>query len=145
MIQEINKWLTINSNSDWEHEYGIRILSTDIPGWSIEIDLNETCLSEASYSYSETSNNSHLEIIIDNKKFKGYCSLGNFNKCLSHFFNEVICKLSDKEFEYEIFVSFEYKNLLFYSPVYCRITKNLKLEVVRIFIFVCTCSFDEIL
>ncbi|MEU1212740.1 Imm53 family immunity protein [Streptomyces sp. NPDC005790] len=38
----IPSWYASNCDGEWEHEYGIRMATTDNPGWHIEIDVSET-------------------------------------------------------------------------------------------------------
>ena len=39
-------WFARQCDGDWEHMYGIKIETTDNPGWSIEIDLRDTNLED---------------------------------------------------------------------------------------------------
>ena len=38
----LEKWYRQQCNGDWEHSWGIKIDTLDNPGWTIEINLNET-------------------------------------------------------------------------------------------------------
>ncbi|MFJ2027030.1 immunity 53 family protein [Streptomyces sp. NPDC087897] len=38
----IQSWYASNCDGEWEHEFGIRMATTDNPGWHIEIDVSET-------------------------------------------------------------------------------------------------------
>lgn len=38
----VQSWYRSNCDGEWEHEFGIRIVTLDNPGWSMEIDLTET-------------------------------------------------------------------------------------------------------
>ncbi|MEU0673121.1 Imm53 family immunity protein [Streptomyces sp. NPDC006172] len=40
----IQSWYASNCDGEWEHEFGIRIATTDNPGWHIEVDVRETDL-----------------------------------------------------------------------------------------------------
>ena len=40
----IPSWYASNCDGEWEHEFGIRMATTDNPGWHIEIDVSETDL-----------------------------------------------------------------------------------------------------
>ncbi|MCH5674934.1 Imm53 family immunity protein [Streptomyces gilvus] len=35
------RWYRAQCDGDWEHEFGVRIVSLDNPGWSLEVDLVE--------------------------------------------------------------------------------------------------------
>ena len=43
-IRFIQSWYASNCDGEWEHEYGIRMATSDNPGWYIEIDVSETSL-----------------------------------------------------------------------------------------------------
>ncbi|WP_308403849.1 Imm53 family immunity protein [Streptomyces sudanensis] len=40
----IQSWYASNCDGEWEHEFGIRMVTTDNPGWHIRIDVAETDL-----------------------------------------------------------------------------------------------------
>jgi len=42
----IQRWFADQCDGEWEHSHGITIGTVDNPGWSIEIDLDETSLSD---------------------------------------------------------------------------------------------------
>ena len=132
MINKINKWIIINSNGDWEHEYSFRINSTDYPGWAIEIDLNYTTLSGIEFSYTENRDDSFIEVNVVNDIFKAYCSLNNYVKCLSIFFDELLLKRSNKDFEYEAYTPLLYKNNVFYTKIIGVLTDDMRFKVSKI-------------
>lgn len=43
-LAEIQAWYLAQCDGDWGHSFGIRIGTLDNPGWSVEIDLEETDL-----------------------------------------------------------------------------------------------------
>jgi hypothetical protein len=43
-LRWIQNWYYQNCNGDWEHCYGVKIDTIDNPGWSVAIDLVDTCL-----------------------------------------------------------------------------------------------------
>ncbi|KIZ19526.1 Imm53 family immunity protein [Streptomyces natalensis] len=49
----LTAWYTGQCDGDWEHEYGIRIETLDNPGWSVELDLEETGLHGATLDRTE--------------------------------------------------------------------------------------------
>lgn len=132
MINKINKWIIVNSNGDWEHEYSFRINSTDYPGWAIEIDLSYTTLSGIEFSYMEADGDSFIEVNVINDIFKAYCSLDNYTKCLSIFFDELLLKRSNKDFEYEAYTPFFYKNDVFYTKIIGVLTDDMRFKVLKI-------------
>lgn len=45
----LEEWYYSNCNDDWEHCYGIKIGNIDNPGWTVEIDLVNTCLEDKTF------------------------------------------------------------------------------------------------
>jgi hypothetical protein len=43
-LEELQKWYMAQCDGDWEHAYGVKIITLDNPGWSITIDLEGTAL-----------------------------------------------------------------------------------------------------
>ncbi|HEX3160725.1 MAG TPA: immunity 53 family protein [Gemmatimonadaceae bacterium] len=41
-LRRLQEWYTSQCDGDWEHEYGIRIVTLDNPGWAVHIPLAET-------------------------------------------------------------------------------------------------------
>lgn len=50
----IDEWYSAQCNGDWEHSYGIRIETTDNPGWFVEIELLETIWRDVSLQFTRT-------------------------------------------------------------------------------------------
>jgi len=44
-LQQLQDWYFAQCNGDWEHRYGVTISTLDNPGWTLEVDLTNTCLS----------------------------------------------------------------------------------------------------
>ncbi|MBP5432611.1 immunity 53 family protein [Ruminococcus sp.] len=42
-IKWLEEWFGSLCDGDWEHFYGIKINTLDNPGWSVKIDIAETC------------------------------------------------------------------------------------------------------
>ncbi|MBK1787900.1 immunity 53 family protein [Prauserella cavernicola] len=40
----LRAWYHDHCDEDWEHQQGVRIGTLDNPGWSVRVDLAETCL-----------------------------------------------------------------------------------------------------
>lgn len=41
-VHWLERWYKFNCNGDWEHYYGVSMISLDNPGWQITIDLKNT-------------------------------------------------------------------------------------------------------
>ena len=44
MIEWLQDWYAGECNGDWEHSYGVHIVTLDNPGWALSIALEETAL-----------------------------------------------------------------------------------------------------
>lgn len=42
MLTFLETWYAQQCDTDWEHQFGVKIETLDNPGWSIEIDIDET-------------------------------------------------------------------------------------------------------
>jgi hypothetical protein len=42
ILTRLSEWYAKQCDGDWEHQFGMRIESTDNPGWHVEIDLKGT-------------------------------------------------------------------------------------------------------
>lgn len=54
MISDLEDWFACQCDGDWEHQGGIRIETTDNPGWFVQVDLK--CLDCAKVSGVEKEN-----------------------------------------------------------------------------------------
>jgi hypothetical protein len=80
-LQELQKWYRSQCNGEWEHGYGVEIGTLDNPGWSLNINLAETCLADkefTSYSYGadKQSDPKDEEWIFCEKKDKQFKAAG---------------------------------------------------------------------
>lgn len=51
ILKWLETWYSEHCDGDWEHSFGIKIDTIDNPGWSIEIDLNETEYADRQLDY----------------------------------------------------------------------------------------------
>lgn len=77
-LEIIQEWYKNQCNGDWEHENGIKINTTDNPGWSVTIDLVDTSLDH--FYYHEESINSLNDWFIINSNGKIFSASGDFHK-----------------------------------------------------------------
>jgi hypothetical protein len=47
---EIQAWYASHCDGEWEHTYGVRIVTLDNPGWWVKIDLSGTKLERADFT-----------------------------------------------------------------------------------------------
>jgi hypothetical protein len=43
MLSALENWYARQCNGEWEHSWGVKITTLDNPGWSVIIDLSDTC------------------------------------------------------------------------------------------------------
>lgn len=43
-IEKLSRWYSRQCNGEWEHQYGVRIETSDNPGWIVAIDIEKTDL-----------------------------------------------------------------------------------------------------
>lgn len=140
LLQRIQRWYTINCNGDWEHDYGvsiwhgISIQTLDNPGWTIIIDLENTCLINVNCPYvlHERSTTNWFGYKVENKKFEGVCGPENLNEVLSYFLDTFIPKHIDPECTLEIHLPVHsYENRLWLKAEAKMLTESM-VELVSI-------------
>ena len=87
LLDWLERWYLSQCDGDWEHQHGIRIETTDNPGWSVQIDLEETELAKLKSIDLEASRsrNDWIWCRIDNGTFKGAGGPRNLSEVLSAF------------------------------------------------------------
>ena len=86
-IKFLQEWYAEECNGDWEHTWGIRIETLDNPGWSVDVDLCETGLSDQTFSpiniHRDDRNWINCKVV--DAKFKGRCGPHNLDEMLRIF------------------------------------------------------------
>jgi hypothetical protein len=92
-IQWLEHWYKNECNGDWEHTYGISIQTIDNPGWSIQIDLSDTCY-EKLEKFTESKEISDLDWYVIKIKDEKFHAVGDPSKLdfLIGKFRELILK-----------------------------------------------------
>ncbi len=49
-LSRLMAWRRDHSNGDWEHSFRIRISTLDNPGWSVDINLEDTDLEDRDFA-----------------------------------------------------------------------------------------------
>ena len=49
-LQRLQVWYLAQCNGDWEHAYGVTIGTLDNPGWTLEVGLTDTRLSNKPFA-----------------------------------------------------------------------------------------------
>jgi hypothetical protein len=73
VLNALQRWYAAECNGDWEHSYGIVIETLDNPGWSVQIDLEETQLACRARPQvrEQTSEEDWIHVEITDSKFVG--------------------------------------------------------------------------
>ena len=135
IIERIQDWYKINCNGDWEHSYGYKIETLDNPGWAIKIDLAETALEKLEFQreYQNPKNeNDWFQIRTENKILNIYCGPENMKSTFEIFFDEIIPKYSDEDFEYEIYLPIEGYEIEVWTPAKSKIVNERSVQITKI-------------
>ena len=112
-IELIQEWYKNHCNSDWEHEYGVKIETLDNPGWIASIDLVDTFLQGFEYQYSKKGEDDWLELVSDGEVFRGAGDFLKLDEILDKFINEfALPNIKNAKMIYEI-----YEKIPEYSPL----------------------------
>jgi len=135
IIERIQDWYKINCNGDWEHSYGYKIETLDNPGWAIKIDLAETALENLEFQreyQNPKNNNDWFHISTENKVLNIYCGPENMKSTFEIFFDEIIPKYSDENFEYEIYLPIDGYEIEVWTPAKSKIVNERSVQLTKI-------------
>ncbi|MEE1735195.1 immunity 53 family protein [Streptomyces sp. BE147] len=87
LLDWLQNWYTQQCDGDWEHEWGVKIATLDNPGWTIEIDLEETDLEGRDYNLQEVNRGTQdwVRTWIAEKTFHAACGPENLTEALTLF------------------------------------------------------------
>jgi len=80
-ISLLEKWYVDRCNGDWEHQWGVKIGTLDNPGWTLDIDLNQTKAENRALEHTkiERTENDWIVYWVEKKEFKA--AMGPANLC----------------------------------------------------------------
>ncbi len=105
LLTRLQKWYLANCDGEWEHSYGISIGTLDNPGWTVKIDLTDTCLQDLAYEKQVANGDFDWLIVkVNEKAFEASGDPNKLTVVLSIFLDEIIPKYADPNFEYEVYV-----------------------------------------
>ncbi|MCK2003888.1 immunity 53 family protein [[Brevibacterium] frigoritolerans] len=86
-LKWLESWFMQNCDGEWEHSNGIKVLTLDNPGWSIEIDLEGTDFEEKFFKdfRVENSDEDWIYCKVRDNKFLGYGGVNNLKDILDVF------------------------------------------------------------
>src|SRR5918993_1820728 len=87
ILAELQKWYASNCDTEWEHDFGVKIETLDNPGWGVVVDLEGTNLEgkESQGVKDETSEESWIQCYVAGKKFHGFGDPGRLEEILRTF------------------------------------------------------------
>lgn len=83
----LEQWYQAQCDGDWEHEWGVRIGTLDNPGWTVDINLEETVLSGRSYVRTDIRRSGSDWVIakVSDDVFQASCGPLNLSEVLRLF------------------------------------------------------------
>lgn len=71
----LQTWYAIQTDGDWEHEFGVQVRTLSNPGWSVEIDLAGTALAGLEYERHQVhrSDDDWLDSWVEREKWHLAC------------------------------------------------------------------------
>ena len=86
-IARLQHWYVSQCNGFWEHQFGVKICTIDNPGWSLEVDLNETDCRELSMAQIriERSESDWIDCRKEGSRFVGMGGPANLDEIIEQF------------------------------------------------------------
>jgi hypothetical protein len=134
-IERLQDWYKLNCDGDWEHNYGFSITTLDNPGWSIKIDLTETCLEKLDFNKQfQNLEQKHDWYIIRTIKevLEMSCGPENLNQVLKIFLDDIIPNHLDREYYYEIFLPLQGHHFNIWTPAKATIVNEETVKLIEI-------------
>ena len=134
-LERIQNWYKLNCNGDWEHNYGYSIATLDNPGWTIRIDLAETCLDKLDFKKEfQNPEYEHDWYIMRTDKKVLDISYGpeNLKQVFEIFLDKIIPTYSDSKFYYEIYLPLHGHNIEIWTPAKATIVNEETVRLIEI-------------
>ncbi len=133
LLTRLQNWYLTNCDGDWEHSFGISINTLDNPGWTVKINLDDTCLQNLQYEWQfENGAFDWLFIKVDEKVFKASGDPGKLTTILAIFLDEIIPKYADPDFQYEIYVQLTGGPTKIWRPVKAKMISEDTLQILQV-------------
>jgi hypothetical protein len=132
LLRRFQNWYLTNCDGDWEHGYGISISTLDNPGWTIKINLSDTCLQDLQYDKQiDNGTVDWLFIKAADKVFEASGDPNKFSIILAIFLDEIIPNYADQSFEYEVYVQLVGGPTKIWRPVKARMISEDTLQITK--------------
>lgn len=133
ILTRLENWYSTNCDDIWEHSYGISIDTLDNPGWTIKIDLTDTCLQNLTYEKQVDNGRFDWMLIrVVEKVFEASGDPSKLATLLSIFLDEIIPIHSDPEFEYDVYVSLTGGPTKIWRPLRAKMISEDTLQITRL-------------
>ena len=133
LLTRLQNWYLTNCDGEWEHGYGISINTLDNPGWTIKINLSDTCLQDLQYDKQiDNGTVDWLFIKVADKVFEASGDPNKFSIILAIFLDEIIPNYIDQNFEYEVFVQLFGGPTKIWRPVKAKMISEDTLQITRL-------------
>ena len=88
---KLQEWYQRHCDGEWEHSWGIKIDTLDNPGWTVEINLQETIYENATWAPLFVDNNEEDWITCRKElgNFKGVGDPSKLEEILEYFLSNV--------------------------------------------------------
>ena len=89
MLNWLMNWYKSNCDGDWEHMFGVKIGTLDNPGWSIDVNLEDTELENKNFENFEIDDGDKnwLFCFVEDDVFKGRGDPDKLEKMIEIFKN----------------------------------------------------------
>lgn len=133
LLERIQDWYRNNCDGDWEHGFGIKIETVDNPGWSVEIELQDTALEHAQFEKQyDHGDEDWLFVGIKDKKFIGAGDPDKLSEILRIFLEEVLPSQVDPSYTYPIYVPIPDSKVPVWKEVIARVITENIFEIIQI-------------
>ena len=90
-LQRLQDWYFSQCDGDWEHDWGVRVSTLDNPGWSIDINTDETVYEKVTFEAVkiERSNDDWIHAFREETTIKLRCGPKNLEESLLIFLDWV--------------------------------------------------------
>ncbi|GAB2531518.1 immunity 53 family protein [Rufibacter soli] len=133
LLERIQDWYRNNCDGDWEHGFGIKITTVDNPGWSVEIELQDTALENAEFSQQyDNGDEDWLFIGVKDGKFTGAGDPDKLNEIFRIFLEEVLPSQIDQSYTHFIYVPIPNSPVPVWKEVTARVINESVFEITQI-------------
>lgn len=87
LLSDLQSWYAAQCDDDWEHSFGIEIITLDNPGWRLTVDLRGTLLENKIFSRIEHKgvDDKWIECSVKDNKFVGGAGSHQLGELISTF------------------------------------------------------------